>query len=87
MAKQDGLASWIPKAAVVRETGISERGLERCIQARKIQVAIAPCRAGARAFGLQLGIPGVTAHKTPLRAEEAALENDRVSMLSSRKRP
>jgi hypothetical protein len=32
------LSSWIPKADVVQETGISERSLERRIQARKLRV-------------------------------------------------
>jgi excisionase family DNA binding protein len=32
------LSTWIPKADVVRETGISERSLERRIQGKKVRV-------------------------------------------------
>jgi excisionase family DNA binding protein len=34
---EEDLSRWIPKSDVVRETGISERSLERRVQARKIR--------------------------------------------------
>jgi excisionase family DNA binding protein len=39
VAKQQAhdLSAWVPKSDVVRETGISERSLERRVQARKIR--------------------------------------------------
>src|SRR5690242_5101472 len=41
MAKKqsEDLSLWIPKADIVRETGISERTLERRIQSKQIRVA------------------------------------------------
>lgn len=36
-AGKEDLSTWVPKSDVVRETGISERSLERRVQARKIR--------------------------------------------------
>ncbi len=36
-AQKEDLSTWVPKSDVFRETGISERSLERRVQARKIR--------------------------------------------------
>jgi hypothetical protein len=44
-------------------------------------------RGGDSSLVREVGVPGVTGHKTSLRAEEVASDNDRASMSPGRKQP
>jgi hypothetical protein len=87
MAKQENLASWSPKAEVVRETGIRERGSVGASRHAKSGWAI--CTMSGRRPGLQpsAGDSRGNREKNDLRAEEAAPVNDQVSLSPCRKRP